>query len=83
MKSPFLIRVTALRDDDIKDDVICAKRIFRQHKHLHGNGFNAWYVPLEFITLAASIYIYFTFVSNGRKKSTPNVRSRQSGFVGL
>lgn len=32
-----------LRNDDIKDDVICAKRIFRQHQHLYGNGFNAWY----------------------------------------
>ena len=32
-----------LRDDDIKDDVTCAKRIFRQHHKLSGNGFNAWY----------------------------------------
>jgi hypothetical protein len=40
-----------LRDDDIKDDVTCAKRIFRQHQKLSGNGFNAWYVdPLLSLT---------------------------------
>jgi len=31
-----------LRDDDIKDDVICAKRVYRAHQKLTGNGFNAW-----------------------------------------
>nr|BBE08150.1 C-type lysozyme [Plautia stali] len=33
-----------LEDDDISDDWKCAKRIFRQHKVLSGNGFNAWAV---------------------------------------
>lgn len=31
-----------LRNEDIKDDVICAKRIFRHHQHHYGSGFNAW-----------------------------------------
>jgi hypothetical protein len=33
-----------LEDDDIKDDVVCAKRIYRQHKRISGNGFTAWAV---------------------------------------
>ncbi|KAK5640423.1 hypothetical protein RI129_011234 [Pyrocoelia pectoralis] len=33
-----------LKDDDIEDDVICARRIFRQHQRLTGDGFNAWAV---------------------------------------
>ncbi|CAG7829129.1 unnamed protein product [Allacma fusca] len=31
-----------LRNDDIKDDSICARRIYRITKHRTGNGFNAW-----------------------------------------
>ncbi|KAB0792620.1 hypothetical protein PPYR_14579 [Photinus pyralis] len=33
-----------LKDDDIEDDVVCARRIFRQHQRLTGDGFNAWAV---------------------------------------
>lgn len=33
---------SAFTDDDIEDDVICARRIFREHKRLSGDGFNAW-----------------------------------------
>lgn len=33
-----------LKDDDIEDDVVCAKRIFRQHQRISGNGFTAWVV---------------------------------------
>lgn len=33
-----------LEDDDIEDDVICAKRIHREHTRLSGDGFNAWVV---------------------------------------
>ncbi|GFG39621.1 hypothetical protein Cfor_02895 [Coptotermes formosanus] len=33
-----------LEDDDIKDDVVCAKRIYRQHQRLTGDGFTAWAV---------------------------------------
>lgn len=33
-----------LEDDDIKDDVVCAKRIYRQHQRISGNGFTAWAV---------------------------------------
>ncbi|OXA63234.1 lysozyme C-1 [Folsomia candida] len=32
----------ALRDDDIKDDSICVRRIFRLTKQRTGNGFDAW-----------------------------------------
>ena len=31
-------------DEDLKDDMECAKKIFKEHSRLHGNGFNAWYV---------------------------------------
>lgn len=34
----------ALRDDDIKDDSVCARRIFRVTKQSSGNGFSAWLV---------------------------------------
>jgi hypothetical protein len=33
-----------LEDDDIKDDVVCARRIYRQHQRISGNGFTAWAV---------------------------------------
>jgi hypothetical protein len=33
-----------LEDDDIKDDVTCAKRIYRQHQRMTGDGFTAWAV---------------------------------------
>lgn len=38
----FYTTISELRDDDIKDDIKCVKRIFRQTQHLTGNGFNAW-----------------------------------------
>ncbi|XP_039289163.1 lysozyme C-1 [Nilaparvata lugens] len=34
----------SLKDDDIGDDFVCARRIYRQHQKLSGNGFNAWVV---------------------------------------
>lgn len=33
-----------LEDDDITDDVICARRIYRAHKRQTGDGFSAWSV---------------------------------------
>lgn len=36
------IKCSDLENEDIKDDVICAKRIFRITKFKTGNGFNAW-----------------------------------------
>ncbi|XP_021915816.1 lysozyme S-like, partial [Zootermopsis nevadensis] len=33
-----------LEDDDIKDDVACARTIYRQHQRLNGDGFTAWAV---------------------------------------
>lgn len=38
----FFCSCTELRDDDIKDDVTCVKRIFRSFQRMTGNGFNAW-----------------------------------------
>jgi hypothetical protein len=34
----------SLLDDDITDDYKCAKRIYRAHEGLQGNGFKAWAV---------------------------------------
>ncbi|XP_054264742.1 lysozyme P-like [Macrosteles quadrilineatus] len=33
-----------LEDDDIADDVVCARRIYRAHKRRTGDGFAAWAV---------------------------------------
>lgn len=33
-----------LKDDDIEDDVVCVRRIFREHTLISGDGFNAWVV---------------------------------------
>ncbi|XP_046446436.1 lysozyme-like isoform X2 [Daphnia pulex] len=46
MDSACGLTCESLRNEDIKDDVICAKRIFRQHQHLTGNGFNACFAFL-------------------------------------
>lgn len=37
-----------LEDDDIEDDYICARRIYKEHKLLSGDGFNAWAVYQPF-----------------------------------
>lgn len=34
----------SLEDDNIEDDIACAKRIHREHTRLSGDGFNAWVV---------------------------------------
>ncbi|KAF4520834.1 hypothetical protein B566_EDAN007129 [Ephemera danica] len=34
----------SLLDDDIKDDFTCARRIYRAHQGLQGDGFRAWAV---------------------------------------
>lgn len=38
------IPCSLLEDDDITDDWKCARRIFKQHRAVTGNGFNAWAV---------------------------------------
>lgn len=35
---------SAFRDDNIVDDVKCVRRIFKEHKRISGDGFNAWAV---------------------------------------
>lgn len=34
----------SLRDDDLSDDWKCARRIYKEHQFLSGDGFNAWAV---------------------------------------
>jgi len=29
-------------DDDLRDDIKCVQKIFKEHSKLSGNGFNAW-----------------------------------------
>lgn len=48
---------SALEDDDIEDDVICARRIFRQHQRISGDGFNAWAVYPHYCKGDVSRYI--------------------------
>jgi hypothetical protein len=50
-----------LEDDDIKDDVVCAKRIYRQHQRISGNGFTAWAV---YGTYCASEEVVHKFVDD-------------------
>ncbi|XP_008469942.1 uncharacterized protein LOC103507269 [Diaphorina citri] len=38
------ITCKALEDDDLTDDIACARRIYRQHKRQGGNGWTAWAV---------------------------------------
>lgn len=38
------VSCASLEDDDIEDDVICARRIYRQHQRISGDGYNAWAV---------------------------------------
>ncbi|CAB3365417.1 Hypothetical predicted protein [Cloeon dipterum] len=38
------IDCNSLLDDDIRDDYVCARRIYRAHQGLQGNGFRAWAV---------------------------------------
>ncbi|XP_071051651.1 uncharacterized protein [Onthophagus taurus] len=33
---------SSFEDEDIEDDVVCARRIFRAHQRMTGNGFSAW-----------------------------------------
>lgn len=51
------IPCSALEDDDIEDDVICARRIFRQHQRITGDGFNAWVVYPHYCKGDVSKYI--------------------------
>lgn len=38
------VACASLEDDDLEDDVICARRIYRQHQRISGDGFTAWTV---------------------------------------
>jgi hypothetical protein len=38
----FTITALAFRDDSIKDDVTCVKKIFKETEQLGRSGFSAW-----------------------------------------
>lgn len=59
-----------LEDDDISDDWKCAKRIFRQHKVLSGNGFNAWAVYSSRCSGDTSQYVSGCFDNDSDTKNT-------------
>lgn len=54
-----------LEDDDISDDWKCVRRIFRQHKVLSGNGFNAWSTYSANCKGDNSAYIHGCFRKDG------------------
>ncbi|KAL1455992.1 hypothetical protein WDU94_000750 [Cyamophila willieti] len=44
------ITCKALEDDDLTDDIACARRIYRAHKRQAGNGWSAWAVYPHYCT---------------------------------
>ena len=72
----FLFGYPELRDDDIKDDVICAKRVYRAHQKLTGNGFNAWWVRLCFLLFCffASAPVFFLSLDLERRYNSIDAR---------
>nr|CAH0105061.1 unnamed protein product [Daphnia galeata] len=69
----------SLRNEDIKDDVICAKRIFRQHQHLTGNGFNAWVAWKHRCQGNTDSYIADCNTSSSDDGSSPSLGNDSSG----
>lgn len=71
---------SALEDDDIEDDVVCARRIFRQHQRISGDGFNAWAVYPYYCKGDVSRYIKDCFQEkdSGVVATTPTVASPQT-----
>nr|CAD7431002.1 unnamed protein product [Timema monikensis] len=64
-----------LEDDDIEDDVVCARRIFRQHQRMSGNGFTAWSVYRSRCTgVNLGEYIEGCFDGTKNKSSTPEIK---------
>lgn len=62
------VECSALRDDDIEDDVVCARRIFRQHQRISGDGFNAWAVYRYYCKGDVGRYIEGCFDGAARNK---------------
>lgn len=48
---------SALRDDDITDDVACAMNIYEEHERLQGNGFMAWVVYPQYCNTNVKKYL--------------------------
>lgn len=63
------IPCSALEDDDIEDDVICARRIYRQHQRISGDGFNAWAVYPHYCKGDVGRYIKGCFDESGSRIS--------------
>ncbi|KAK3921176.1 Lysozyme c-1 [Frankliniella fusca] len=63
-----------LLDDDISDDMQCAKRIHREHQGLSGNGFNAWAVYAQHCKRPerASKYLEGCFSGTGNELQQPH-----------
>lgn len=53
-----------LKNEDINDDIICAKRIHREHKRLSGDGFNAWVVYGQYCRGLSFSYVSECFTNN-------------------
>lgn len=60
---------SALEDDDIEDDVICARRIFRQHQRISGDGFSAWAVYGYYCKKNAERFVQGCFDGEGGVKT--------------
>ncbi|NP_001159495.1 lysozyme precursor [Tribolium castaneum] len=43
-------KCSEFRDNDIRDDVACVKKIYKEHQRLSGNGFNAWVAYKKYCT---------------------------------
>jgi len=64
-----------LRSDDIYSSVICAKRIFKQHQRLTGNGFNAWVAWRQHCQGDTDSYTADCFVTKSGQPEVPEVEA--------
>lgn len=66
------VSCSSLEDDDIEDDVICARRIYRQHQRIFGDGFSAWAVYPYYCKGDVGHYINGCFKEDGYDVSQRN-----------
>lgn len=59
-----------LKDDDITDDVACAKIIYEEHQRLSGDGFNAWTVYPSFCKGRSETYANECFKNDDEKDNS-------------
>jgi hypothetical protein len=70
-----------LEDDDIKDDIVCAKRIYRQHQRLSGDGFTAWAVYGAYCSNKNSVVKYLEGCGGGLNKTKTVQESAEKNGV--